>query len=62
MPKYDYRCGSCDSLWEETRSMAARDYPAECPTCGGAGKRVFTKECAPTIPWFPDTTKSPFKK
>lgn len=31
MPRYDYRCLTCDTVFEERRTMAAADDPAICP-------------------------------
>ncbi|MDA8356219.1 MAG: zinc ribbon domain-containing protein [Actinomycetota bacterium] len=32
MPRYDYRCRTCDIVYEERRSMADADAPATCPS------------------------------
>ena len=41
MPAYDYRCLSCDTCFEITRSIGdSNDVP--CPECGGSTKRVFS--------------------
>jgi len=60
MPRYDYGCKECGHEWEETRPIDRRHDPAECPICKGPGSLVFRS--APTIPWCPWTTKSPFKE
>lgn len=41
MPAYDYRCTSCDTIFEVIRKAGS---PAEesCPQCSGPTKRVFT--------------------
>ena len=31
MPLYDYRCTTCDTVYEARRSMADADSPARCP-------------------------------
>jgi putative FmdB family regulatory protein len=31
MPLYDYRCTTCDTVYEARRSMADADHPAVCP-------------------------------
>ena len=31
MPRYDYRCRTCDAVYEQRRSMDAADAPATCP-------------------------------
>ncbi|ADG89242.1 hypothetical protein TBS_36070 [Thermobispora bispora] len=33
MPRYDYRCRTCDSTFELSRPMAEANDPATCP-CG----------------------------
>jgi len=39
MPIYDYRCDACGAF-DQMRSVAARDLPAECPWCGMAAVRI----------------------
>jgi putative FmdB family regulatory protein len=34
MPSYDYRCSSCEALFEVRRSFKDANDPAECPQCG----------------------------
>ncbi|MDO8848304.1 MAG: zinc ribbon domain-containing protein [Coriobacteriia bacterium] len=41
MPAYDYRCLSCASVFELTRSLSDAS-EVVCPSCGGQTKRVFT--------------------
>jgi len=41
MPAYDYKCLSCESIFELSRSISDAAEVC-CPTCGGATKRVFT--------------------
>lgn len=41
MPAYDYRCPSCDLIFELTRSLSDTS-EVSCPTCGGPAKRVFS--------------------
>lgn len=31
MPRYDFRCTTCDAIYEESRPMADADAPATCP-------------------------------
>ncbi|MFM9138542.1 MAG: FmdB family zinc ribbon protein [Actinomycetota bacterium] len=31
MPTYEFRCKTCDSVFEERRSMAQANEPATCP-------------------------------
>ncbi|MBI2761691.1 MAG: hypothetical protein HYX51_09735 [Chloroflexi bacterium] len=41
MPKYDYRCTACGSVYEKREGF---DAPAlqECPSCQGQARRVFS--------------------
>lgn len=41
MPAYDYRCPSCDHVFEVVRPITAHDDVA-CPTCGALAKRLFS--------------------
>jgi putative FmdB family regulatory protein len=41
MPAYDFRCLSCDAVFELNRSISDTS-EVVCPTCGGTTKRVFT--------------------
>ncbi|MCX6512063.1 MAG: zinc ribbon domain-containing protein [Actinobacteria bacterium] len=38
MARYDYRCSTCEIVFEEKRSMADADQPASCPQ-GHVGAR-----------------------
>ena len=40
MPRYDYRCESCNSEFELTQTFAEAG-SGTCPECSGAGRRVF---------------------
>ena len=40
MPRYDYRCLSCEDEFELVQSFAEAG-TAICPACSGAGRRVF---------------------
>ena len=40
MPRYDYRCTQCAVEFELVQKFSEAGQ-AECPTCGGAGQRVF---------------------
>lgn len=40
MPAYDYRCRTCDSLFEVVRPMSDRG-PEPCPKCDADARRVF---------------------
>ena len=31
MPTYEFRCRTCDTVFEERRAMSASDLPAQCP-------------------------------
>lgn len=43
---YDFECPSCSVVFEELVNMG--DAECECPNCGNAGTRIFTK-LAPTL-------------
>lgn len=36
MPAYDYKCKSCESVFEEFRSIEKRNEVGECPKCGSS--------------------------
>jgi putative FmdB family regulatory protein len=40
MPKYDFKCEVCSTVFEVTRSFGDSSLEP-CPECGGATKRVF---------------------
>ncbi|MDP6548859.1 MAG: zinc ribbon domain-containing protein [Dehalococcoidia bacterium] len=40
MPRYDYRCLSCDGEFELVQSFAEAG-TGVCPECSGAGRRLF---------------------
>ena len=40
MPRYDYRCTECSTEFELVQTFSEAG-SGECPTCGGAGQRVF---------------------
>lgn len=41
--RYDYSCETCNSIWEEERSIGDRDKPTEQPhDCGGKVKRLIS--------------------
>ncbi len=41
MPAYDYRCPTCDCVFEVNRSIRETG-PVSCPECGTEAKRLFT--------------------
>jgi putative FmdB family regulatory protein len=55
MPTYILKCTECGWKWEEQRPMSEVNNPAVCKNCGGAGQVVINS--APTIPWYPDSTR-----
>lgn len=59
MPTYDYKC-KCGHEWELSRPIVERNDPAVCPNCHNVGRRAFTN--APGLPWYPGTTRSPYKE
>ena len=40
MPRYDYRCESCENEFELVQTFAEAG-AGTCPSCQGAGRRVF---------------------
>ena len=42
MPRYDYRCRTCDARFEVSRSLTEPDTPAACPQGHADTSRVFT--------------------
>ena len=40
MPRYDYRCTECSAEFELVQKFSEAGQ-GECPSCGGAGQRVF---------------------
>jgi len=36
MPTYDYKCKSCENLFEQFRTIAKRNEPSECPKCSSS--------------------------
>lgn len=42
MPRYDYKCAVCDTVFDVERSMDAASEPHPCPFCGDLSRRVFT--------------------
>ncbi|MPY95022.1 MAG: zinc ribbon domain-containing protein [Acidimicrobiia bacterium] len=42
MPLYEYRCRSCDTVFEERRPMAASNEPATCPQGHPDARRVLS--------------------
>ena len=42
MPLYEYRCRTCDAVFEERRPMSASGDPATCPQGHGDARRVLS--------------------
>ncbi len=42
MPTYEFRCATCEVVFEDRRSMAAADEPAECPAGHVGAKRLLS--------------------
>ncbi len=40
MPRYDYRCTSCENVFELVQTFAEAG-SAICPACAGSGRRLF---------------------
>lgn len=41
MPAYDYKCPSCDCVFEVNRGIRETG-PVSCPTCGAEAKKLFS--------------------
>lgn len=41
MPMYDYKCTSCDELYEKNVKIAEMNAPQECPYCGSHESEKF---------------------
>lgn len=41
MPTYDYKCKSCDELFEKNVKIAQMNEPQECPYCGVSDSEKF---------------------
>jgi putative FmdB family regulatory protein len=42
MPRYDYRCRTCDATFEVSRSLTEPERAVTCPAGHDAASRVFT--------------------
>ena len=42
MPLYDYRCTACESEFEESKRIAEREEPVDCPECGKRAERMLS--------------------
>ena len=42
MPTYEFRCATCETVFEDRRSMAAADDPATCPDGHVGAKRLLS--------------------
>lgn len=42
MPTYEFRCTTCETVFEERRAMAASDEPATCPDGHVGAKRLLS--------------------
>lgn len=42
MPRYDYKCAQCETVFDVERSMDVASEPYPCPFCGDPSRRVFT--------------------
>jgi putative FmdB family regulatory protein len=41
MPVYEFRCSTCDAVFDERRSMADADGPATCPDGHRGARRLL---------------------
>ncbi len=42
MPLYEYLCPNCNHKFELMRPMAQAAEAAQCPSCGGSARRLFS--------------------
>ena len=42
MPIYEYRCGSCGTVFDRLRPMSRMDDEAPCPECDGESSRQLS--------------------
>ena len=42
VPKYDYRCTDCESVFEVTQGFDSEPR-ADCPRCGGVSRRLISR-------------------
>lgn len=46
MPRYDFRCHDCATIFEEERSMSQATAPAACPHCGSGNTYKLLSQVA----------------
>ena len=56
MPEYGYRCDTCNENFDGHATIAQRDEPNLCPSCGNLGNRDVEYELQ-TCSAFDETTK-----
>lgn len=49
MPAYDYKCKSCENIFEQFRSISKRNDPSECPKCGSDEVEMAFGTCSLNI-------------
>ena len=49
MPAYDYKCKSCENIFEQFRSISKRNDPSECPKCGSTEVEMAFGTCSLNI-------------
>jgi putative FmdB family regulatory protein len=47
MPFYDYRCSTCDEVFEASRPMAEADAPITCPSGHEGARRLLAVFATP---------------
>ena len=58
MPTYDYACATCGGF-DAIRTLALRNDPAACPSCGTASPRVWA--AAPQLALLASGTRAAFE-
>lgn len=60
MPNYQFKCHACQAERDEIVSIANRDLPMDCPSCGGkeSSSRVFEPTSATIVPDWMSASRS----
>lgn len=53
MPRYDYKCKTCDHEFQETHSFAEHRPTAICPMCSGKSDQIYISPPIHTIRGLP---------
>lgn len=50
MPVFEYRCTACEAV-HEVIVLPHEDAPSDCPACGGALKRLWSRVGVQLVGW-----------